>query len=67
MTTGFIKNTLRYRKEFNVWQTEHDAAAPKAGEKAPDFKLLDATGEHRIRLADFQDVRPVALVFGSFT
>jgi len=67
MTTDFIKNTLRYKKEFNIWQTEHDAAAPKAGEKAPDFELLDVTGEHRVRLSDFHGVRPVALIFGSFT
>ena len=67
MTIDFIKNTLRYRKEFDIWQTEHNATAPKTGEKALDFELLDVTGEHRIRLSDFQGVRPVALVFGSFT
>ncbi len=67
MTIGFIKNTLRYRKEFDIWQTEHNASAPKVSEKAPDFELLDVTGEHRIRLSDFHGVRPVVLVFGSFT
>jgi hypothetical protein len=67
MTIDFIKKTLYYRKEFDIWQTEHNATAPKVGEEAPDFVLLDVTGEHRIRLLDFQGVRPVALVFGSFT
>ena len=67
MTIDFIKKTLHYRKEFDVWQTEHNATAPKDGEKAPDFELLDVTGEHRIRLSDFHGVRPVALIFGSFT
>jgi hypothetical protein len=67
MTIDFIKKTLHYRKEFDIWQTEYNAAAPKVGEKALDFELLDVTGEHRIRLSDFQGIRPVALVFGSFT
>lgn len=67
MTIEFLKKTLHYRKEFDIWQTEYNASAPKVGEKAPDFELLDVTGEHRIRLSDFLDVRPVALVFGSFT
>ena len=67
MTFGFIRKTLRYRKEFDFWQTEHDSNAPKAGEMAPDFELLDVTGEYCINLSDFQNVRPVALVFGSFT
>ncbi len=67
MTIDFMKKTLHYRKEFNNWQTKYNAAAPKVGEKAPDFELLDVTGEHHIRLSDFHDVRPVALVFGSFT
>jgi hypothetical protein len=67
MTIGFIKKTLRYKKEYDIWQIEHNATAPKVDEKAPDFELLDVTGEHRISLSDFHGVRPVALVFGSFT
>ena len=67
MPIGFIKNTLRYRREINEWQKKYDALAPRAGDIAPDFELLDVTGQHRIRLADFKGKQPVALIFGSFT
>jgi len=67
MPLGFIRNTLRYRREINEWQRHFDAVAPRAGDMAPDFELLDVTGQHRIRLSEFKSHRPVALIFGSFT
>ena len=63
----FVRRTNHYRKEHAAWQKKYDAHAPRPGDVAPDFELSDATGEHRVRLSDFQGQKPVALVFGSFT
>lgn len=49
------------------WQLANDLEAPKVGELAPDFELQDPSGRVSVRLADFRGVRPVALVFGSYT
>jgi hypothetical protein len=51
----------------NQWHKKHGPSAPKVGDIAPDFCIADVTGENPIRLSDFIDKRPVALVFGSFT
>ena len=67
MPIRFIKNSLHYRKAINEWQLKYDAHAPRAGDAAPDFELLDTTGLHSIRLSDFRDQKPAALIFGSFT
>jgi hypothetical protein len=56
-----------YRAEFSAWQQEHDALAPREGDPAPDFELMDVTGDHIVRLSDYQGKMPVALIFGSFT
>ena len=64
---NFIERTRRYRKEHAAWQAKYDALAPRAGDLAPDFELRDVDGEQSVRLSDFQDQKPVALVFGSFT
>ena len=37
------------------------------GSPAPDFTLLTASGNRRVRLSDFQGKRPVVIVFGSYT
>lgn len=58
---------LHYRKQYMAWQKKYDAKAPKAGDIAPDFVLRDVNGEHPVRLSDFRGIKPVALVFGSFT
>ncbi len=62
-----VRKQLHFRKELAAWQREYDALAPKAGDQAPDFTLRDVSGEHSVRLSDFQGQKPVALVFGSFT
>ena len=58
---------IRYRKIANAWQKKYDAAAPRIGDKAPDFELKDVDGQNPIRLSSFQNDKPVALVFGSYT
>jgi peroxiredoxin len=62
-----FRKTNHYRKMTQTWQTKYDAGAPKQGDPAPDFELWDANGEHSVRLSGFQNKKPVALVFGSFT
>ena len=62
-----FRKTNHYRKLTQAWQKKYDAGAPKQGDPAPDFALLDVDGEHSVRLSDFQNKKPVALVFGSFT
>ena len=37
------------------------------GEVAPDFQLKVRGSDQWLRLSDFQGVKPVALIFGSFT
>jgi len=59
--------TLKTRKEATTWQKKYDLHAPRAGDLAPDFELRDVNGENPVRLSDFQDNKPVALIFGSFT
>jgi len=59
--------TIHNRKEASTWQKKYAADAPKVGDLAPDFELLDVNGKNPVRLSDFQNKKPVALIFGSFT
>ena len=62
-----MDTTIKNRQEATAWQKKHDLQAPKVGDLAPDFELSDSSGENSVRLADFREQKPVALVFGSFT
>ena len=44
-----------------------DQMGPKVGQLAVDFSLKRMGSEERVQLSSFRDVRPVALVFGSYT
>ena len=46
---------------------ESGATAPRRGEKAPEFELESWDGKSKTRLAEFRGVRPVVLIFGSYT
>jgi hypothetical protein len=39
----------------------------REGDPAPDFKLKKLRSDETIQLSSFAGVRPVALVFGSYT
>jgi hypothetical protein len=43
------------------------AGTLEPGGEAPDFELRQVGGEKRVRLSSFRGVRPVLLVFGSYT
>jgi hypothetical protein len=62
-----MTTTIKNRWDGTSWQKRYDAAAPKAGDLAPDFELCDLDGANPVRLSDFRESKPVALVFGSFT
>ena len=40
---------------------------PAVGKPAPDFRLPTTDGKQVIGLSDFRDIKPVVLIFGSFT
>ena len=46
---------------------ERDAMGPEIGAPAIDFCLKRLDGEEYVRLSDFKNKRPVALIFGSYT
>ncbi len=46
---------------------DRETRAPAAGEPAPDFELPRLDGKGNVRLSAFRGVKPVALIFGSFT
>ena len=62
-----LPETLKNRQEASAWQQKYDLDAPKIGDLAPDFELYDVQGEDSVRLSDFRHMKPVALIFGSFT
>jgi len=62
-----LSATIHNRKEASTWQKKYAAKAPIVGDLAPDFELRDINGENPIHLSDFQNIKPVALIFGSFT
>ena len=55
------------RKEVKKWRDQYVPVAPKLGDVAPDFELHDASGSKVIRLSDYVNKQPVALIFGSYT
>ncbi len=59
--------SLRLMRAHRAWQKEYDAKAPSEGDLAPDFELFGVNGENPVRLSDFREVKPVALIFGSYT
>lgn len=61
------KFIFKFRGKAMKIQMRLNKLAPKAGDLAPDFTLHDISGNQFITLSDFRGVKPVALVFGSFT
>jgi hypothetical protein len=55
------------RGELMQFILDRETRAPAVGDQAPDFDLprLDAKGS--VRLFSLRGVKPVALIFGSFT
>ena len=64
---GDARFIFKYRMKYTKTQKELDRLAPKTGDMAPVFTLSDVSGERSVTLSNFRGVKPVALVFGSFT
>ena len=62
-----FKFMIRYRRRLIPVQKQLDRQAPKAGDVAPDFTLTDSRGGESVTLSQFRGLKPVALVFGSYT
>lgn len=62
-----IRKAKAYMNKERAWQTESDKTAPKVGAPAPDFELSDPTGTKTVRLSDYKEKKPAALIFGSYT
>jgi len=64
---GDAKYIINFRLKVGRTIKKLDRLAPKAGDMAPVFTLSDVTGERSVTLSNFRGVKPVALIFGSFT
>lgn len=61
------KYMIQYRKRTMPIQKKLDRQAPRAGDWAPDFTLTDTSGTDTVTLSQFRGIKPVALIFGSYT
>ena len=55
------------RDELLRFILDRETLAPAVGEEAPDFELPLQGDGRRVRLSSFRGVKPVALIFGSYT
>ena len=62
-----MANTFTSGADAKAWHEVHGPNAPEEGDLARDFELRDPDGQNPVRLSDFEEKKPVALVFGSFT
>lgn len=62
-----FKFMIGYRRRVMPVQKELDRQAPKKGDLAPDFTLTDSRGRETVTLSQCRGLKPVALVFGSYT
>ncbi len=67
LSTRICFKALKWRTYERVWQDIHDEQAPKVGDLAPDFELMSADLQDTLRLSEFRNKKPVALIFGSQT
>ena len=58
---------FNYRRQKMGVQKSLDRSAPKVGDTAPDFTLMDVDGQNTVTLSDYRGHKPVALIFGSYT
>jgi hypothetical protein len=62
-----VRFIFGYRRQLVPLQKALNQLAPKEGDMAPDFTLIDSSGTESVTLSDFRGEKPVALIFGSFT
>ena len=64
---AFVGKTVKNSKHGMGLIRARGRNVPKVGQVAPDFTLERADGKGSIKLSSFRGLRPVVLVFGSFT
>jgi tetratricopeptide (TPR) repeat protein len=64
---GLASSAEAERKLAAKLAPRKDAAGLASGSQAPDFALLPANGETRVRLSSFRGKKPAVVVFGSYT
>ena len=62
-----LKFMIGYRRRLMPVQKKLNRQAPRVGDLAPDFTLTDSRGHETVTLSQFRGIKPVALVFGSYT
>jgi hypothetical protein len=62
-----LRYMIQYRRRLMPIHKRLDRLAPRAGDLAPDFTLTDSTGTKTVTLSQFRGLKPVVLVFGSYT
>jgi len=55
------------RAEMMRFIAERETQAPAVGAEAPDFRLPRLDGGESVELSSFRGLKPVALIFGSYT
>ncbi|OUR94896.1 hypothetical protein A9Q81_14095 [Gammaproteobacteria bacterium 42_54_T18] len=59
------QDVMTYRPLEQNWQNEFDINAPKAGQQAVEFSLLQSDGKTTSHLSDFLGEKPVVLFLGA--
>ncbi len=61
----FAVDVNEWRPKEQAWQDEYDVDAPKVGDMAPQFTLLNSEGTSKKSLTDFLGSKPVVLFLGA--
>jgi hypothetical protein len=71
LSDDFVRDVLNTTPEalIALYQERRpfEERAPQVGDHAPDFALAPLGGGELVRLSSFRGVKPVALIFGSYT
>ena len=62
-----LAQSISWRHKLMPAVKEADRKAPRVGDTAPDFTLMDPAGENPVTLPCFRAKRVVDLFFGSYT
>ena len=67
MTDWMASLPAAQRASMMQFIAERETKAPAVGSTAPDFELPLLGSSVRVRLSSFVGIRPVGLIFGSYT
>ncbi len=61
----FAVDVDEWRPKEQAWQDKNDVNAPKVGDMAPQFTLLNSEGSNKNSLTDFLGAKPVVFFLGA--